>query len=162
MRLIAEWVPLHFPGATIVMRASVGAIQPSVDATDLTPAELRRLGTARRWVDALVITATEVHLVEAKITLAPGAIAQLKLYGRLFPYTRDYVQFKDWPRSLHLVYAIEDPVVVALANDEGILTHQYRPPWIEDYIQGLEPRKQRPTKPGGIEAELFPGEEPKP
>ncbi len=153
-RLLTEWLASAHPNAYVQTRVFLGRTEPAVPAKDLTEAELRRLGTSRRWVDAVVITADTVHLYEAKIVLHPAAIAQLQLYDRLFPYTAEFVTWKEWPRQLHLLYAVEDPVVLALAREQGILAHLFHPAWVDEYLATLAANKQIAPRPSGLQDEL--------
>lgn len=153
-RLLVEWLATAHPGAYVQTRVFLGRIEPAVQKTGLTAAEVRMLGTARRWVDAVVIDAAAVHLYEAKIRLEPKALAELALYNRLFPYTADFATWKDWPRKLHLLYAVEDPVVLALAREQGILAHQYHPAWVDEYLATLAANARVAPRPGGLQDEL--------
>ncbi len=154
MRLIGEWMTRAHPGATVVMRARVGGPDPELKAEGLTDAELRALGVFRRWADAIVLEPGLVHIYEAKIRLSPGALEQLRLYDRLFPLTPEYEAYKDLPRELHLVYAIEDPAIVALAREYGIKAHLFRPAWIDEYLNQLSPRHTRPPQVRGLQIDL--------
>jgi hypothetical protein len=151
---LAEWLASAHPGAFVQTRVFLGRTEPASDAAGLTPAEVRMLGTARRWVDAVVIDADTVHLYEAKIRLEPKALAELALYNRLFPYTQEFQTWKDWPRKLHLLYAVPDVVVLAMAREQGLLAHQYRPAWVDGYLASLAANKRVGTAPGGLQDEL--------
>src|SRR5712691_8968210 len=115
-RLVAEWVTQTWPHAIIKFRVDVGDLTPAMSATGLSAAELRKLGRSRRWVDAMVVEPATVHLVEAKIRLEPGALEQLELYKALFPKTPEFQDLVGRDLQLHLVYAIEDPVLTAIAR----------------------------------------------
>lgn len=150
-RLLAEWLATAHPGAFVQSQVFLGRSEPSPMLGALTEAEIRRLGGNRRWVDAVVIDATTVHLYEAKIRLEVKAIAELDLYNRLFPFTPEFATWKDWPRQLHLLYAIEDPVVLAIAREDNILAHLYHPPWVDDYLKELAARKGVAPAPSGLQ-----------
>lgn len=153
-RLLTEWLAAAHPGAFVQTRVFLGRTEPAVASKGLTPAEVRMLGTSRRWVDAVVIDATTVYLYEAKIRLEPKALAELDLYNRLFPYTTEFQSWKDWPRELHLLYAVEDPVVLAIAREQGIKAHLFHPAWIDEYLQSLAANKQVAPRPSGLQDQL--------
>src|SRR6266540_3988410 len=143
MRLVAEWAVRTFPLAELKLRVDVGDLRTALQDTGLTAAELRRLGRSRRWVDAM-------------ISLVPGALEQLELYRRLFPKTPELAHLRDRRLELHVVYAVEDPVLVALARERGVRVHLFRPAWVDAYLAELEHRRRRPPQPHGLEEDLFP------
>lgn len=157
MRLVAEWATQTYPHADIRFRVDVGDLTPALRDTGLTPAELRGLGRSRRWVDAMVVEPRTVHLVEAKIRLSPGALEQLELYRRLFPLTPELAALRDRELLLHLVFAIEDPALSAIARERGVKVHVYHPPWVDAYLAELRHRDRRTPQPRGLR-ELFPPE----
>lgn len=149
-RLVAEWVTMTFPTGHVVYRARLGAFDPTLQDAATTEAELRALGVWRRYADALIILPDAVHMVEGKIRGAPGALEQLDLYARLFPLTPEYAAQKGLPITRHLVWAINDPVVEALARERGILVHVYHPAWVDEYLAILAPKARSATLPGGL------------
>ncbi len=154
---MAEWVVRTYPNALVRFRVDVGDLRPALDATGLTAAELRRLGRSRRWVDAMVVEPHVVHLVEGKIRLSPGALEQLELYRMLFPLTPELAHLRHLPLELHLVFAVEDPVLSAIARQRGVHVHIYSPPWVALYLAELSHRERRAPQPRGLQ-DLFPGE----
>jgi len=156
-RLVAEWVYRTWPDAFIKFRVDVGDLKPAMEATGLTAAELRATGRSRRWVDAIAIEPRTVHLIEGKIRLEPGALEQLELYKELWPRTPEFEAYKDHAVELHLVFAIEDPVLTAIARRRGVLVHVYHPPWVDEYLALLQARERRAPQPRGLQ-ELFPPE----
>jgi hypothetical protein len=97
----------------------------------------------RRWADAIIVTPTELIILEGKIIAAPGSIAQLQLYLDLVAKTPELVPFLDrTPRGVLLV-AVEDPATTALAGRWGIRVVVYRPPWIDDYLALMRAREHR-------------------
>lgn len=154
MRLVSEWVIRQFPTAEVKFRVDLGDLKPALEATGLTAAELRRLGRSRRWVDAMVIEPRTVHLVEGKIRLVPGALEQLELYRMLFPKTPDFAHLRGRAVVLDVVYALEDPALVALARSRGVKVHIFRPPWVDAYLAEIQHRERRAPQPRGLEEEL--------
>jgi len=147
---VTEWVTAAFPQAHVAYRIRLGAIDVSLVDADLTERQLRGLGVFRRYVDAVVLERDRVHLVEGKILNRPGALEQLDIYERLFPLTPGYEAARTLPLANHLVWAIWDPVVEAMAREHGILVHLYHPPWVDEYLKTLTPRAQTSTPPGGL------------
>ncbi len=157
-RLVAEWVVRTYPNAQVRFRVDVGDLKPALDATGLTAAELKRLGRSRRWVDAMVVEPRTVHLIEGKIRLSPGALEQLELYRMLFPLTPELAHLRDRTLELHLVFAVEDPMLSAIARQRGVKVHTYNPPWVSAYLAQLSARERRAPQPRGLQ-DLFPPED---
>jgi hypothetical protein len=154
MRLVAEWAVKTYPGTDIRFRVSLGSLTAALDVTGLTAAELRLLGHSRRWVDCMIVEPGVVHLVEGKIRLSPGGLEQLELYRRLFPLTPELESLRSRAVELHLVFAVEDPVLSAIARDRGVRVHVYHPPWVDEYLALLSPRERRAPQPRGLEQTL--------
>ncbi len=159
MRLVAEWTVLNYAHAEIRFRVNVGDLSSALDQTGLTAAELRALGHSRRWVDAMVVEPTAVHLVEGKIRLVPGALEQIELYRALFPLTPELAHLRGRPLQLHLVFAVEDPVLTAIARSRGVLVHIFHPPWVDAYLAELSHRERRVPPPRGLQKIFPPGGE---
>lgn len=159
-RLVAEWVRIMFPNAHIREQVRLGAIEPALDDANISEKELRALGVTRRYVDALAVQDNTVHLIEAKILNRPGALEQLDLYEFLLPLTPELRDLRGLPIVKHLVWAIPDPVVEALARRRGIRVHEFRPEWVDAYLEILRPRETRaPRAPGELLAALRGDEE---
>ncbi len=152
-RLVAEWAAASFPGLEVRFRTRLGALDTQLSDPTISQEELRGLGVWRRYVDALIIGEAELHLVEGKIRGAPGALEQLDLYARLVPLTPELRAWRDWPITRHLVWAIPDPVIRAMALEREIRVHFFRPPWVEDYLAQLRPNERSATQPRGLRTE---------
>lgn len=149
-RLVSEWTRLTFPQAHVKENVRLGALDPSLQDVNLTETELRVLGVFRRWVDALVIEPQVVHLVEGKIRNTPGALEQLRLYALLLPLTPELQDVRHLPVKKHLVWVTPDPVVEAMAREDGVLVHVYHPAWVDAYLKELHARERRPSQPRGL------------
>ncbi len=97
----------------------------------------------KRYADAIVLTPGKTIIVEAKIRLNPGVISYLDLYARLFKETLEFKERWNLPIEKMLVFAIEDPVTIELARQNGIRAVPFQPPWIRDYLKLLTPRERR-------------------
>jgi len=153
-RLVAEWATQTYPNANIRFRVSLGSLTPALQADGLTADELRMLGHSRRWVDAMIVEQNAVHLVEGKIRLSPGGLEQLELYRRLFPLTPELAHLQHITPTLHLVFAVEDPALSAIARERGVLVHTFHPPWVDDYLAQLLHRERRAPQPRGLQQTL--------
>lgn len=155
-RLVSEWMARTFPRAELRTRVRLGALDSALDDANLTEAQLRHLGVFRRWVDGLAIERAAVHLVEGKVAGTPGALEQLDLYARLLPLTPELAELRGRRIQRHLVWAIPDPVIEAMARERGILVHVYYPRWLDELLGGLSARARRAPQPRGLLDEVEP------
>lgn len=152
MAMVAEYVQKFYPGEHTITRVRLGAPHPDLLFDNIEPAEINLLKVYSRWADALVIKRDRVILIEAKIRPRLGPLEGLELYARLFKGDPEYAQYHKLPLEKHFVYAIEDPVLNAMARERGIRTIQYRPDWLGDYVDILQGRESRAplTETGGL------------
>ena len=128
-RLLNEWLKEAHPQSLQWKRVRVGP--------PLTGHENPVYSVLNRWADAVIFEGGEVFIIEAKLKAAPGAIGQLKLYGKLFPGTPEFSELKDKPLRLVLLAGITDQAVKALCKDEGIEYIVYTPPWVKDWLKAV-------------------------
>jgi len=145
-RLVGEYLAVRFPDARTAQRVRVGSYVHHLDAAQLDPGEARMLGVWRRWVDAVVFLPEYTLLIEAAILPDPGDVAQLDLYRELWPMTPEHADRRDLPVRGQLVYAVDDPPIRVLASRWGFTVDVFRPPWIDDYLGRMFPRKRRPPE----------------
>jgi len=144
MRLVSEYIAKYFPGSVQFTRVRLGATHPSLLPDSLSAEERRMVTVWKRWADAIVVTRTRLVLIEAAILPDPGDVSKLLLYKRLLVYTPEFQAYMDRDIEMQLVVAVEDPLLVAIAQDAGIKVIPFAPDWITDYVRSLAQRKQRP------------------
>lgn len=143
-RFVSEYVAARYPDAIVKERMRLGPLVPLSADSDLTDAELKMVGVFRRFADAVVITKSELIVVEGKMRSTPGAVAQLHLYQELLDSTFDLYDYLSLPRALELVVAIEDPAVTRMAVTFGVRVATYRPAWLPQWMAALHPRESTP------------------
>lgn len=146
-RLVSEYLADRWPGRRHLQRVRVGGIPAGLTVDDLDPAELVALGVWRRWVDALVVDPPSLHVIEAGLVASPGDLSQLQLYLRLVPQTPELSDLATLQLKGRLVYAIADPVLTAMAREQGIACETYCPPWVGPYLAERHHRHRRPPLP---------------
>lgn len=131
-----------FPNDWYEMRVRLGPPKPAAPTTLLTDAEKRMVGIWRRWADAIVYRTHELIIIEAAIRADPGDISQLGLYAYLVPLTPELKP--HWNKKIikMLVYAIEDPATIKIARENQIRCVEYKPSWLEAYLEILMPRER--------------------
>ena len=143
MRLCSEYCATFHHRGVILTRVRLGPYPAELLKYVSAEEEARMITVWRRWADALVIYPDRVVLIECAIRPNPGKISQLLLYKELFYKTPELEYLKDRRLELELVYAIEDPATVLLAQKHGIRAVYFKPAWVEEYIAQLFPRERR-------------------
>lgn len=143
MRMVSEYLAKYYSDYPTKTRVRVGRIHPELKPELLSGGELRALGIWRRWADAVIFMPDRLILIEAAIRPQPGKISQLELYEHLLPMTPEFAAEKGKPIEKVLLFALEDPVVAALAREKGIKVVYFHPDWIDDYLKLLWPRERR-------------------
>lgn len=149
-RLVAEYLMESYPGAIHLTRVRLGSLEPDGGSEGLDESDRQTLSPFRRWADAIVITETDMILIEGKITPDPGVISQIEVYSMLIDKTPELKEYMDHRLVLELVFAVEDPVVSELARAKGIRVQVYRPPWVDSFLAELTARRRTPTQRRGI------------
>jgi len=143
MQMLSEWVTKTQAGKRVLQRVRLGSPKPEIPRPDMSVEERAMIGAWRRWADAVILEEDGVTIIEAAIRPDPGKISQLELYRMLFPHTPELAAWSKKPIHLLLLYAIEDPATVLLAREKGILAVEYKPEWLDKYLELLLPRERR-------------------
>jgi hypothetical protein len=114
------------PRALQWQRPRVGALPDSADA--------RFYAVLNRYPDEVFIEDKIVYIVEAKMTAEVGALAQLKLYNKLFPDTPRFSDVADYVRKMVMVTPQKDRVLEEMAAEDGIEVVIYRPTWYAAWL----------------------------
>jgi len=123
-------------------RVRLGMPAPVSDLQGVSRADLELLRVWARWADAVVIQPDRVVLLEAKIRPRLGPLEALLLYKRLFLNDPEYQPHWHKPIELRWIYAIEDPLMVGLAQELGIVPELFRPHWLPNYLKLLSARER--------------------
>ena len=137
-RMLSEWIATKPFGDWVYlkMRQRLGSYAPEEYLKVLKPEEARVLGLFRRWADCVYITNDTIYVIEAMIIARPEKISQLELYLRLVPHTPELKPYLEGRKIVGvLLYALEDPTMIALAREKGFLCIKYEPEWLEEYLR---------------------------
>lgn len=133
-RLIAEYVAVTFPRDRVTLRAPLG---PPIPETGDLPGVTQRVRASRPWrleVDAVVVRADNILLIEAKVNNALDGMAKLPFYGLLVDDTPELEPWRGLEVRLRLVVPIMTRWLEILGQRTAIEVDLYRPPWIEGYL----------------------------
>ena len=142
-RLVADFVSAFYPDDRAIFNLRVGGINPLITDQDLTEGELALIGSHRRYADAVVIRERDLVLIEGYILPTLGKVSQILGYRALVPLTPELGAFASMPITAIIVGPIEDQFMARLARESGIQVRVYRPPWIEEFLNGLSTRHRR-------------------
>lgn len=143
IRLVDEFLVEYYPGQHYMTRVRLGSTHPGLPIEGLPENEKNMLGVWRRWADAVVFMPDHLILIEGAIRPSPGDISLLEVYEFLIPHTPELAEWRNRHIEKVLVYALEDPLTIALARQKGIKVIFFRPPWINDYLKALYHRERR-------------------
>lgn len=146
-RLLAEYLAATFPHDRVMQEVRLGGPPPAPYGFGDDNSTRAYLGNRRRYADALVIRATDVILIEAKVEADPGIVSTLQLYGKLMPLTPELREFKDRRLRMMLLWAIDDPVLATIAKQAGIEVVVWCPQWVKDDLRAKYANKLRMTTP---------------
>jgi len=133
MRLISEYIMDAYPIGTYErywIRMRMGTYVPEWVPKEVPEPELRIFYPKKRWADAVVVTKTEIHVIEAAIELDLRHVGALEGYLRLVPHTPELKPYLPRPIKGILVYAYPDPIAISMARDKNMLCVEYKPAWI--------------------------------
>ena len=148
LRLVSEWLAAERAAYWYQLRVRLGDLPKAVGSAASSDAERELLrGAWARWADAIVELPDRTEIIEAKMVLTPGAIAQLELYARLLPLTPTLSHRKHLPAQLVLLYAVPDAMVIEMAHERKIITVLYRPGWVDEWLASYAARKHRAPLP---------------
>jgi len=155
---VAEYVSAAFPGEKAVYHCRLGTWPTPLTEVALTPEEQAMLRVRMRWADAVVILPDKLVVVEGKLRASEflKGLGELQLYVHLVPHTEEFLAWKGTPVVGRLLTPIEDPVVNAIARQQGIETAVYKPKFWNEFLTAIQPRQARAIRPE--EASLLGGE----
>jgi hypothetical protein len=133
-RLLMEYLADRYPGAVWKTNVQIGALAPHIPRPGLSEAAQKLMGKYRRYADAVVITPTELVLVETTIIKAVQKVGQLMDYVLLLPETPELQESLSLPRRAELVSAIPDPRAEALCKQVGVGFVVWEPAWLPDFV----------------------------
>ena len=124
-------------------RVRLGIPAPELVFAGITAEELGMLRVWSRWADAVVALPDKLILIEAKIRPRLGPLEALEIYSRLLSKDPAYTPQQRRKIEKWFVYAIEDPVLTALARDMGIVPMRFQWKGLAQYLRILQARETR-------------------
>lgn len=151
-RLISEYIAERYPGAIVHMQFRVGSDPESVGVQLYDDAERRMVRNANRRPDALVVTESELVLIEATMFKATDKVGRLQEYMLLARATPEIRQYGGRPLVGELVTGQHDAVAEILCGRLGFRYVHYEPTWMAEWWAMYPERRRRPMHAGMVEA----------
>jgi len=132
--LLHEWIDLHGWNAAASYEPRLGPTIQENLSVPMSPALEANLRNRNWYPDAIVITPSELWVIEAKLEAKPGAVGEALFYSTLVGTTPDL----QWALNRAVVPVVLfgriDDTVARFARGYGVRVEFYTPPWIADYL----------------------------
>ena len=137
VRLTAEWMAERYPRGGYTLNAWLGPSLPGLVEEKGLERALRESAPWRPRVDALVVEADKVVLVEAEIRQPRNAVGHLLVYKSLVASTPELADHLGKPVVLVLLTPWTNATIEAMARESHIQVEVYNPAWIAEYVEEL-------------------------
>ena len=133
-RLLSEWLMQTYPNDRWSANVKLGAdIQPKTGLV-LDESEKRMFAAYKRYADAVVITQSEILVIEAKMFNPVEAVGPLLQYIDLVKHTPELREFAGRAVVGILLSAIDDAVAAAICARLHLRFIAYSPPWLQEFF----------------------------
>jgi len=150
---VAEYVSAEFPGEKVVYHCRLGTWPTPLTEVALSEEEQAMLRVRMRWADAVILLPKKILVVEGKLRASEflKGLGELQLYVHLVPHTEEFLAWKGTPVVGRLLIPIADPVVEAIARQQGIETAVYKPKFWKEFLTAIQPRQARAIRPEEVQ-----------
>lgn len=151
-RLLTEWLAATYPTAHWWQQLGVGRDPAMVGVNIADAGELKLARNLNRRVDAVVVTDTELLVIEATMFRATDKIGRLQEYMLLLPATPELQPYLGMPRVGVLLTGQDDAVAAHLCSLHSFRYVFYEPSWIDDFYAAYPDRRRRAPHAGMVQA----------
>lgn len=152
-RLLMEYLRDAYPDDEWLIQARLGRDPEIVGVKLEDDAERRWSRNVNRRADAVVITPTEIVVLEATMFRATDKVGRLQEYLLLAPATPELVPYQGRPLVGELVTGQDDPVARILCQRQGLRYVFREPEWMPEFW-ALYPDRRRRAPHSGMVQEL--------
>lgn len=151
-RLVSEYLADRYKGAQWFVNLRIGAteVMAGIDYTD--PGQVGLVRNRNRFADAVVVTPTEVVVLEVTMYRADAKVGQLQGYMLVVRETPALKPYLDRPFFGELVSGQHDAVAEAICRRVGLRYVHYEPAWIDNFYAAYPDRKRRAPHVGTADA----------
>ncbi len=146
--LLQEWVTAKYPLAQVFYELRLGPTTKTLVGVQVSPALEAMLRVANWYADCVVVTPTEVLVIEAKVDADAGAVGQVLFYRTLIYSTPSLQGYTTMPVQPVVLFAQDDSGVTPFARGLGCRVEIYTPPWIATYLEQRQFRNRSTLPPG--------------
>jgi len=134
-RYVAEWVIENYPHDQAFYNLRLGGV-PSEVAARYPGVDVDRMARVfKKTCDALVVTETELVLIEGELRRPLLALGELLVYRDLISTTPELRPWSHFPVRTVLLCPVEDPSLDLILRENKIEKAVFKPPWVEEYLR---------------------------
>ncbi len=151
-RLLGEYLAQAYPGATWHLKMRVGPARKMAGEAPIDQEEINLARNFNRWADAVVVTAAEIVVIEAKMWDPGNALGKVLEYMLLARQTPELQQYAGRRLVGEVLTAQHDALAERVIRQAGIRYVHYEPPWIGEFY-ALYPDRKRKAAFTGLDEE---------
>lgn len=144
-RLVMEYLVEKYAGYEWFVGYRVGADPEMAGGEYEDEAERRLARNVNYWVDAVVVTPTELVVIEATMYRGAAKAGKLLEYMMLLPATPGLRPYLGRRVVGEVVSAQDDPLGREVCKGLGIRFVVYEPPWLGEFWALYPDRRRRPA-----------------
>ena len=134
-RYVAQWVIENYPHEQVFYNLRLGGVPAELRARYPGVDVDRMARVYKKTCDAVVVTETELVLIEGELRRPLLALGELLIYRDLLSTTPELKPWSHLPVRTILLCPVEDPSLdISLARHK-IEKAVFKPPWVEKYLQ---------------------------
>lgn len=137
-RLVSEYCLTRWPRAIVMHDVPLGPNEKTVVDENGKHMELTNWRPFRPRADAIVITESELWLIEGKVLRVLDGLTKLPFYAELIDETPELEPYWNLPVKMLLITPSLPGWGATLAMRFGIIVEYFHPPWVHDYIEGVQ------------------------
>lgn len=145
VKMVSDFVREYMPAYRCWVRVHVGPKYAGQLEKGRTENEVKALGNWRYYADLVAVGEKDIVLGEFAVRFRADHVGKILGYSYLLPMTPEFMAFHDRTLKLIGVSAQFDPLAVLMCDHLDIELIRFNPHYAEEYLRGLELRKQRPS-----------------
>ena len=144
-RLVMEYLAEKYSGYEWFVQYRVGSDPEMAGVEYEDEAERRMARNVNYWVDAVVVTPTELVIIEATMYRGAAKAGKLLEYMKLLPATPELRPYLGRRVVGEVVSAQDDPLGREVCADMGLRFVVYEPSWLPEFWALYPERRRRPS-----------------
>ena len=137
-RYVSDYVLSKFPNDIVQYRCPLGRVPESMIKELGLSKAIGMYRPYRPEVDALVITANDITIIEGKIFKVMDGLSKLPVYRSLVKETPELDLYKKFPIRAILVTPKQPVWSAPFVREQGIEIDIFLPAWLDEYYKSQE------------------------